>query len=61
MAWQVGNRGLVDATPRVDVDRVDDFVRRLSALVLVLRLVLAGGSKQKAAVGGECQPPEEGC
>lgn len=38
----MGDRGLVDAAARVDVDRVDDFVRCFCTLYLVLGLVLAG-------------------
>ena len=47
MARKMGDWGLVDASARVDVHRVDDLVSRLCILVrLVLVLVLARGCKE---------------
>jgi len=59
VAREMRNRGLVNTAARVDVDSVDDLVRRLGSLRVALRLVLAGGGQQQAAIGGERQPPEE--
>lgn len=55
----MGNWGLVDAASGVDVDGVSNFVRWLSALIRMLRLILAGRREQKAAIWGKSQTPEE--
>jgi hypothetical protein len=59
---QVGDRGLIDATARVDIDSVDHLVGGLRvSLSLVLILVLSGWSQQQAAVRRKSESSKEGC
>lgn len=62
MARQVSDRGLVDTTTRVDIDRVDHLIGGLRiSLSLVLVLVLSGWSQQQATVRCESKSSKEGC
>lgn len=55
------NRGLVDASSRVNIHCVDNFISGLGVLVrLVLILVLARWCQQEAAVRRERESAKEG-
>lgn len=57
----MSNGRLIDTTPSVDVDCVDNFIRGLCLFVkLVLVLVLPRGCQQQAAIWGERKSSEEG-
>ena len=57
---QMGNGRLVDATPRVYVDSVDDLVRRFHPIHLMLSLILTGRCQKQTAVRCEGESPEKG-
>ncbi len=61
MSRQVGYRWLVDAPSRIYVNRIDNFVQRLSHLIgpSILRLILTSRSKEETPVRSEGQSAEE--
>lgn len=61
MARQISNRRLIEASPRVDIHRVYDIVRRLGRIRAsrIGCLVLTCWGEQKAAIGRKSQAPEE--
>ncbi len=59
VSGQMGDRRPVQASPCVNVDSIDHFIRILGPIVWVRDFVLSGGRKKKTAVRRKSQAPEE--
>jgi hypothetical protein len=61
MSWQMCNWRLVETSPCIDIDCINDIVSRSAPFPSrrVCHLILPRRSEQEAAVRSECEPSEE--
>ena len=59
VSGQMGDRGSVQASPRVDVDGINNFVHILSTIAGMRRLILTCRREEKAAVRCKSQASKE--